>query len=120
MTLRCTVFAVGLAALVPATGNASAVHAQQTPAPATSDNSAELPPPGSYGFDSMKPGTTHGVKLDAALIAKLKSCTYSKSNSFGDDRPGYACKINSHIGFMAYRTQADCQAELELERANAD
>ncbi len=81
---------------------------------------AQSPPLGSYGFDQMKPETTHCAKLDAAQIAKFKNCTYSKSNNFGDDRPGYACAVNSKSAFMAYKTLADCKAELELEKANGD
>lgn len=80
----------------------------------------QRPPPGSYGFDQMKPDTTRCTKLDAAQIAKFKNCTYSTSNSFGDDRAGYACEVNSHSAFMAYSTLADCKAELELEKANGD
>lgn len=81
---------------------------------------AQSPPPGSYDFDQMKPETTHCAKLDAAQIAKFKNCTYSKSNNFGDGRAGYACEVNSHSAFMAYKTLADCKAELELEKANGD
>ncbi len=81
---------------------------------------AQSPPAGSYGFDQMKPETTHCAKLAAAQIAKFKNCTYSKSNNFGDGRAGYACEVNSHSAFMAYKTLADCKAELELERANGD
>jgi hypothetical protein len=80
----------------------------------------DRPPVGSYGFDSLKPATTKCAKLDAAKIAKLSSCTFAKNNSFGDDREGWACHVGKHSGFMAYRTQADCKTELELERANGD
>lgn len=82
--------------------------------------SEQRPPPGSYGFDEMKPETTSCKKLNAAQIAKFKNCTYSKSNSFGDDRAGYACKVSDHSTLMAYTTLADCKAELELEQANGD
>jgi hypothetical protein len=80
----------------------------------------DRPPVGSYGFDSLKPETTRCAKLDAAQIGKLTACTFSKRNSFGDDREGWVCHVGKRIGFMAYRTRADCQAELELERANGD
>ena len=78
------------------------------------------PPVGSYGFDSLKPETTKCAKLDAAHVAKLHDCTFSKSNNFGDDREGWACHIGKRDGFMAYRTEADCKEELELERAHGD
>ena len=79
-----------------------------------------LPPVGSYGFDSLKPETTKCAKLDAAQVRKLTGCTFSKSNNFGDDREGWACHVGKRTGFMAYRTLAGCQAELDLERANGD
>jgi len=78
------------------------------------------PPVGSYGFDSLKPETTKCAKLDAAQVARLKDCTYSKNNNFGDDRPGWSCRIGKQDGFMVYATKADCQEELELEKANGD
>jgi hypothetical protein len=80
----------------------------------------DRPPVGSYGFDSLKPESTRCARLDAKQIAKLSQCTFAKNNSFGDDREGWACHVGKRTGFMAYRTQADCQAELELERANGD
>lgn len=78
------------------------------------------PPVGSYGFDSLKPETTKCAKLDTAQISKLSDCTFANNNNFGDDRKGWACHVGKRTGFMAYRTLADCKAELELERANGD
>lgn len=96
-------------ALAAATAAVPATHA-----------AGQAPPQGSWGFDSHKPETTRCMKLGAAQVAKLKACTWSKSNSFGDDRAGWSCRVGKRDGFMAYPTQRDCQAELELERANGD
>jgi hypothetical protein len=89
-------------------------------APCLAATKGDRPPIGSYGFDSLKPETTRCAKLDAAAISKLQDCSLSKQNSFGDDREGWACRIGKRSGFMAYRTQDDCKAELELEKANGD
>ena len=81
---------------------------------------ASAPPAGSYGFDSLQPGTAKCAKLDAPQIARLSQCSFAKSNSFGDDREGWSCHVGKRAGFMAYAKKADCEAELELERANGD
>jgi hypothetical protein len=88
--------------------------------PCTQAANEVKPPVGSFGFDSLKPATTRCTKLDAKQIVKLSQCSFAKNNSFGDDREGWACHIGKRTGFMAYQTRADCQTELELERANGD
>ncbi len=110
-----SMIATGLLGML-AVSNACAVSGT----PAASGAAAGKPPVGSYGFDSLAPETTKCARLDAAQIAKLQGCSYSKSNNFGDDRAGWSCKVGRNDGFMAYATKADCQAELELERANGD
>ena len=84
--------------------------------PAAAAPAADLPPPGSHGFNWLEPeGPCR--EITAEDIATFQSCEAS-DNGFGLDLKSHMCKVDEKTEFMVYATAAQCQEALETMQAN--
>jgi len=77
---------------------------------------AHAPAPGSFGFNWLA-ADSHCKKLSAHDLSKVSQCTAS-NNAFGLSSKSQLCKVDSHVEYMVYKTQAQCQEALETMQAN--
>ena len=77
---------------------------------------SHAPPAGGFGFNWLT-ADSHCKKLSAHDLAKASQCTVSK-NAFGLPSESQLCKVDSHVEYMVYKTQAQCQQAVETMQAN--
>ncbi|WP_242111674.1 hypothetical protein [Luteimonas aquatica] len=80
---------------------------------------AVQPPPGSYGFDWLHPGSARCTLIGPALSVSFRSCVHSPEGGFtGEKVSAYTCSVNDQIEYQIFAGRDACQAQLEAMRAN--
>ena len=78
-----------------------------------------LPPPGSYGFDWLKPDKAQCQKITPELLKTFGGCEYKNPGGFGLGNPSYKCRISKMSEYIIFSDKARCIDELETMKANA-
>jgi len=75
---------------------------------------------GSYGFNWLKPESSKCQKITEARLEKFKTCRKStETDGFGgENRPTHICQDAEGGEWIIYATNAQCQDEFEIMKAN--
>ena len=78
----------------------------------------QMPPPGSFGFDWLKPDLAKCTVVPASAIKQFRSCKLEKG-AFGLDDPVLVCRRSAKSEYMVFRSKPACLRNFDTMQANS-